>query len=139
MPWARFLADAIVVFHAAWVAFVVVGMAVILVGLAFRWGWVRNFWFRALHLGAIGVVVGETLAGIPCPLTIWESALRRRAGQQSHAGDFVGYWAHRLIFVDAEPWVFTAAYILFGASVLLAFLVGPPRRPRRSTPTAPRK
>ncbi len=135
MPWARVLADVIVVVHAAWVAFVVVGMAVILVGLAMRWGWVRNFWFRVLHLAAIGVVVAETLAGIACPLTVWEGALRRRAGQQSYGGDFIGYWAHRLIFVDLEPWMFTAAYVLFGASVLLAFLVGPPRRPGRSAPT----
>ena len=40
MLWARFLADAIVVFHAAFVAFVVLGMVAIVLGLALRRGWV---------------------------------------------------------------------------------------------------
>ncbi len=49
------LADAIVIIHALFVAFVVFGMAAIVVGLVLRWGWVRNFWFRVLHLAAIGL------------------------------------------------------------------------------------
>ena len=130
MFWARVLADAIVVIHAAFVAFVVLGMAAILVGMALRWGWVRNAWFRVIHLAAIGVVVLESLAGVACPLTTWERALRQRAGQVAYTGDFVGYWAHRLIFFDAEPWVFTLAYVLFGAAVLFAFVLAPPRRRR---------
>ncbi|GAC1471663.1 MAG: hypothetical protein NVSMB9_18070 [Isosphaeraceae bacterium] len=132
MPWPRVLADLIVLFHALFVAFVVLGMAVILLGLACRWEWVRNFWFRVLHLAAIGVVVLETLTGMACPLTTWEGALRRQAGQRTYPGEFIGYWAHRLIFIDAQPWVFTTLYVLFGASVLLAFLVGPPRLPGRA-------
>jgi hypothetical protein len=132
---ARVLADAIVVFHAAFVTFVVLGMAVILVGLACKWDWVRNAWFRVLHLAAIGVVVAESLWGVACPLTTWERTLRQQAGQQAYTGDFVGYWAHRLIFFDAEPWVFTLAYVVFGATVLLTFLAGPPRW-RRPSPTS---
>lgn len=128
MLWARILADAIVVVHAAFVAFVVLGLALILAGLALRWDWVRNFRFRLLHLAAIGVVVAEALAGVACPLTTWEHALRKQAGQQGYTGDFLGYWAHRLIFFHAEPWVFTVGYATFGACVLAAFLIGPPRR-----------
>jgi hypothetical protein len=132
MPWARISADAIAVFHAAYVSFVLFGLFAILLGLAFRWGWVRNFWFRIIHLGMILVVVAEALADIPCPLTFWEGALRRQAGQQAYPGDFIGYWAHRLIFFDAPSWVFTAAYALFGTAVLLTFLLAPPRRPGRA-------
>lgn len=132
MLWARVLADLIVVVHAAYVSFVVFGLVAIVAGLVFRWGWVRNFWFRVVHLGMIGVVVAEALAGIPCPLTVWESNLRRRAGDVTYHGDFIGYWAHRLIFFDAPPWVFTVVYVVFGAAVLLTFLLGPPRRTGRS-------
>ena len=57
--------------------------------------------------------------------------LRRQAGQQSYPGDFIGYWAHRLIFFDAEPWVFTLAYTLFGLLVLGTFVFGPPHWPGR--------
>jgi len=138
MLWSRLLADTIVAAHAAFVAFVILGMAVILVGLILRWRWVRNFWFRVLHLAAIGVVVAEAAAGVACPLTVWEGALRKQAGQLAYPGDFVGYWAHRLIFFQAEPWVFTLLYGLFGASVLIAFIAGPPRRPGRAPDDAPR-
>lgn len=131
MLWTRILADAIVVFHAAFVAFVLFGMLAIVLGLALRRGWVRNFWFRTLHLTAIGVVTALTLAGMMCPLTVLENQLRRQAGQQSYPGDFIGYWAHRLIFFDAEPWVFTVAYTLFGLLVLGTFVFGPPHWPGR--------
>ena len=101
MLWARVLADLIVVFHACYVSFVVFGLAAILAGAVFRWRWVRNFWFRAIHLVMIAIVVGESLAGVPCPLTVWEQQLRKRAGEVSFTGDFIGYWAHRLIFYRA--------------------------------------
>lgn len=131
MPWARMIADLIVVFHAAYVSFVVFGLLLILLGIVFRWGWVRNFWFRALHLAAIGFVVLESLIGMTCPLTDWEKRLRDLSGEGTYTGDFVGYWAHRLIFYDAEPWVFTVLYVSFGLAVLAAFVLAPPRWPGR--------
>jgi hypothetical protein len=140
MTWARLLADLIVVFHASYVSFVVVGLVAILLGIAFRWRWVRNIWFRSIHLATIGIVVAESALGIECPLTVWERQLRRLAGQASYTGDFLGYWAHQLIFYQAAPWVFTLLYFLFGAAVLAAFFVAPPRWRRPVEPgisTAP--
>jgi hypothetical protein len=131
MFWARVLADVVVVIHAFFVAFVLLGMVAIVVGLVLGWGWVRNFWFRGLHLAAIGVVAAQALVGVICPLTILENTLRRQAGQETYPGAFIGYWAHRLIFFQASPRVFTLAYSLFGAAVLGAFLLGPPRWPRK--------
>ncbi len=131
MPWAKLLADFIVVFHATYFSFVVFGLPLTLLGIAFRWGWVRNFWFRSLHLAAIGFVVLEEFVGMTCPLTDWEKQLRRMAGEGSYAGDFIGYWAHRLIFYDAPDWVFTALYIGFGLAVLATFVLAPPRWPGR--------
>jgi hypothetical protein len=137
MPWARLLADVLVVFHATYVSFVVFGLAAILLGVVFRWSWVRNIWFRAIHLIAIGIVVGESLLGVPCPLTVWEAQLRKIAGQTAYTGDFLGHWAHQLIFFRADPWVFTLIYTLFGLAVLVAFFLAPPRRSRRDKPIGP--
>jgi hypothetical protein len=134
MLWARILADLTVVIHATYVSFVVFGLAAILLGVVFRWRWVRNVWFRAIHLTAIGIVVGESLLGIACPLTVWERQLRELAGQSGYAGDFVGYWTHQLIFYRAEPWVFTLVYTLFGLAVLAAFILAPPHRSRHDDP-----
>jgi hypothetical protein len=118
------------------VSFVVLGLVLILLGIALRWSWVRNTWFRAIHLIAITIVVVESAAGIPCPLTVWEHRLRQLAGQAGHQGDFIAYWTHRLIFYRAEPWVFTLVYTLFGVAVLAAFVLAPPGwsgRSRRGT------
>ena len=127
MLWRGVLADLCVVFHAAYVGFVVFGLVAILAGIAFRWNWVRNPWFRSIHIGMIGIVVAEVLAGIPCPLTVWERQLREAAGQVAYPGDFIGYWTHRLLFYRAEPWVFTVIYVTFGLAVLAAFVAAPPR------------
>ena len=135
MLWARVLADALVVLHATYVSFVVFGLAAILMGIVFRWSWVRNIWFRAIHLTAIAIVVGESIMGVPCPLTVWEAQLRKTAGQTSYTGDFLGHWAHQLIFFRADTWVFTLIYTLFGLAVLAAFVVAPPRRSSRRDPS----
>ena len=135
MNWARLLADLIVAFHACYVSFVVIGQVLILAGTALEWKWVRNPAFRVVHLAMIGIVVVESLAGVPCPLTVWEKQLRSRASQATYPGDFLGYWAHRLIFYSAPAWVFTLVYVLFGLIVLMTFLLAPPRWPRRAMST----
>jgi len=53
--------------------------------------------------------------------------LRQRAGQRTLEGDFIAGWVHRLMFFQAEPWVFTTAYVAFGAAVLATLVLAPPR------------
>ena len=124
----RILADAILVFHVLYIAFVVGGQLLIVVGLMFKWSWVRNFWFRILHLAAIWIVVLQAWVGVICPLTDWENALRAKAGQTTYTGGFIQYWLHKLIFFEAEPWVFGVVYTAFGTLVLLTWFYGAPTR-----------
>lgn len=74
--------------------------------------------------------MAETLCGVTCPLTVWEQQLRDLTGQASYRGDFVATWVHDLMFFDADPLVFTLVYCLFGAVVLLSWLLVPPSRRR---------
>jgi hypothetical protein len=127
----RALADGVLVVHALFVAFVVLGQLLIVVGLWRGWAWVRNFRFRVAHLAAIGVVVLQAWLGILCPLTILENALRRRAGDVGYAGSFIQHWLHRLIFYDAATWVFTAVYTAFAALVVATWYFGRPVGPHR--------
>lgn len=122
------LADAVLLVHALFVAFVVIGQLLVLAGLACGWRWVRNRRFRLWHLLAIGVVVLQAWAGVLCPLTILENRLRLQAGEAGYSGSFITHWLHRLIFFDAPPWVFTAAYSAFGALVVATWFWGRPRR-----------
>ena len=117
------LADAILVLHFGVVVFIVGGLIAIWIGAARNWAWVRNFWFRIAHLGAILFVAAEALAGVMCPLTVWEDALR---GRFSDAG-FIERVFHALLFYDLPPWVFTVAYVVFALVVLATFVAVPPR------------
>lgn len=134
----RLLADILVSVHAIFVGFVLAGLPLAHVGRILHWEWTRNFWFRTTHLGAILLVVGLTWARIPCPLTVWENLLRKRAGQAHYPGDCVGYWVHQFLFYDFPPWVLTSAYTLFGLAVLATFWVAPPRWLTRKSPPVAR-
>jgi hypothetical protein len=117
------LADVILALHAAYVAFVVGGLALIWLGIARRWRWVRNFWFRLLHLAAIGLVAAEALIGLACPLTVLEGSLR--SGDHV-AGGFVEHWVHRILFWDFPAWVFTLVYLIFTLLSVLTWRRWPP-------------
>lgn len=121
-------ADLILLTHALFVAFVICGFLLIWIGWLTRWIWVRNWWFRVLHIGAIGVVVLQAWAGRLCPLTVWENRLRAMAGQSAYEESFIRHWVHELLFYDAAPWVFTLLYSIFGLFVLLTWLVVTPAR-----------
>lgn len=120
------LADLILVTHFLFVAFVVGGLAAIWIGAALNWAWIRNFWFRAAHLGAIGFVVAESLVGALCPLTVLEDALRQ--GDRPEAS-FIQRWVSRLLYYDLPERTFTVIYVVFGLIVALtSFYIRPARR-----------
>jgi hypothetical protein len=124
------IADLLVAIHFGWVMFIVFGLLVILLGGALRWRFVRNFWFRAIHLAMIMIVVFEAVFGILCPLTVWEYELRVAAGQQDVTDmPFVARLIHLLIFFEFPPIVFTIAYCLFGIAVLISWPLIPPILP----------
>lgn len=114
-------ADTLLAVHTLFVGFVVAGLILVLLGGVLGWPWVRHPWFRLAHLGAIGFVVAQAWAGQICPLTLWENALRRRAGDMGYEGSFVGYWLQQLLYYEAPHWVFVSAYSLFGLLVLASW------------------
>lgn len=121
-------ADIILLVHFAFVLFVVGGLALIWVGHAAGWPWVRNGWFRAAHLAAIVFVAGEALLGVACPLTVWEDALRQNAGGNAAHTSFIARWVHRVMFYRAPEWVFTLIYCVFALVVAATYWKIPPRR-----------
>ena len=120
-------ADAVLGLHAAFVLFVVVGQALIVIGWWRGWRWTRCPWFRVTHLAAIGFVMLETWLGIPCPLTLLENELRERAGQM-YQTSFVAHWAQELLYYSAPAWTFTTLYTVFAFVVVACFVLYPPQR-----------
>jgi hypothetical protein len=120
----QLLADLILVVHFAFVVFVVGSLPLIWLGTLAGWNWVRNFMFRSLHLAAILFVTAEAVAGIWCPLTLWEDALRGTTTDKS----FIARWIHTVLYYDLPPAVFTLAYVAFSTLVGVTWWRVPPRR-----------
>ena len=78
----RVAADLVVVVHAAFVVFVILGGLVVA-------RWPRMAW---LHLPAVAWGVVIELAGWICPLTPLENYLRERAGSSAYQGDFIEHY-----------------------------------------------
>jgi hypothetical protein len=128
---AHWLADALLALHVGIVAFVALGTLLILLGGWRGWPWVRDFRFRAVHLGLMVFIALQAWLGRICPLTVWEQALRNRAGQATYGESFMQHWLSRLIFFDAPWWVFVAAYSAFAALVAACWWWVRPRRASR--------
>lgn len=127
-------ADLLLFSHVLFVAFVVLGLALILIGKLFDWTWVRNPWFRTTHLAAISIVVLQSWAGLICPLTTWEMSLRERAGDAVYSGSFISHWLESLLYYQAPAWMFAVCYTVFAIAVAASwFWVRPRSFDRRST------
>ena len=121
-------ADALLLLHVLFVAFVVFGLVLVFVGKALAWSWVRNPWFRLTHLIAIGVVVVQSWLGVICPFTTIEMALRSQAGDTGYAGSFISHWLETILYYQAPPWVFVGGYTTFGMVAAASYFWVRPRR-----------
>jgi len=122
------MADVLLVVHFLIAAFIVAGLVLVWVGAALGWRWVRDPWFRYLHLGAIAFVAAEALLGVMCPLTVLEDMLRGRVPAES----FTSRWIGALLYYRAPEWVFTVAYLAWTTATLLTLRWVPPRALRRA-------
>ena len=84
----RLAADAVLVFHLAFIVFALLGGL-----LAIRWRWM--VW---LHLPAAGWGFFVEVTGRICPLTPLETMLREQAGSSGFSGGFVAHYLVPLIY-----------------------------------------
>lgn len=105
------LADAVIVFHLLFIAFVVAGGLLVI-------RWPRVVW---VHLPAAlwGAVV--ELAGWICPLTPLENHLRLLGGESAYSGDFIVQYLVPVIY-PAHLTV-SIQYILGGVVILANLMV----------------
>ena len=84
----RILADVVLLVHLGFVLFVVLG------------GWLVLRWRRLAWLHVPAAVWGALLelAGLTCPLTPLENALRQLAGERAYAGGFIEHYLVSILY-----------------------------------------
>ena len=120
-------ADVILFLHVFVVVFNVLGLVLIFLGYILKWSWVRNPWFRVVHIVIIGVVMIQSWIGVTCPFTSLEMALRSKAGVEVYSGTFISHWLESILYYQASPWVFVIIYTVFGALVVVSWFMVRPR------------
>ncbi|HQR47999.1 MAG TPA: DUF2784 domain-containing protein [Steroidobacteraceae bacterium] len=102
----RLLADLVLLLHAAFVLFVVLGALLVL-------RWPRVAW---AHVPAALWGACIEFAGWICPLTPLENHWRRLAGEEGYAGGFVEHYVFPVLYPDGLT---RNAQLVLGALVLL--------------------
>jgi hypothetical protein len=107
----RLSADAVLVLHFAFIAFVIFGAV-----FALRWRWIV-----IAHLPAAAWGFFVELTGRVCPLTYAENNLRNRAGQAGYTQGFIEHYLLPVIY----PAGLTRSiqFVLAGAVVLVNVLI----------------
>ncbi len=98
-------ADALLVLHALFVLFVVLGSALVL-----RWPKMAY-----LHVPCVLWGAGIEFAGAICPLTPWEQRLRLAAGEAGYSGGFIEHYLLPLIY---PPGLTYTVQLVLGGAVL---------------------
>jgi hypothetical protein len=116
----RFLADAVVVVHFAFVVFIAVG------GLL-AWRWPRILW---LHVPAVAWGVGIVAVGYECPLTPLEQWLRRLGGEHPSNTGFIDRYVEGVVY----PERYTPHLRALAAALIIIGWTGAALRLRHPTP-----
>lgn len=112
-------ADALLVLHFLWIFFLILGLPL---GLYFRLAWLRT-----LHAAGLILALALQLAGLLCPLTIWEESLRLREDPGfSYRGSFIITQMEKLVY---PGWIsldtVAALTALLALATLLSFIFRP--------------
>ena len=125
-------ADLILLAHVGVILFVLLTPLAVLL-----WRQRASHWWRLriMHLLLTAYIALQAVLGVECPLTTWERSLREGGDQLVYQQGFIAEWLHRLIFFDAQPWVFTLIYLAWFGIVAAGFYWIPLLR-RRSAAAA---
>ncbi|MGI9120754.1 MAG: DUF2784 domain-containing protein [Acidimicrobiales bacterium] len=86
----RLTADAVVLLHLAYLAFLIGGSLL-------AWRWPRLVW---LHVPSLAWGLVSITVGLECPLTVVENHFRRLAGQQGYTGGFIDHYIEGVVYPE---------------------------------------
>jgi hypothetical protein len=121
------IAQAILAVHMLAALFIIAGVILIPAGMTRHWAFIDIIWWRAVHVGALGIVAGQRLLGQTCFLSVWEEHFRNIARHGPYAMPLVHAIGYKLVHWPL-PFPFTTM-LYTGALlyVLVLWWIRPPR------------
>ena len=114
--------EIILLLHLLIFLFITFSFILIPIGYFQKWEWVKNKYYRSIHLILMGIVSIETILGFMCPLTILENYFRDDIKVDNKLTEI----AHQILYWDLPNYQFIILYILsFSYLIFLWFFFKP--------------
>ena len=100
--------EIVLFFHFCIFLFMILSFFLIPLGYYQKWEWVKNKYYRLIHLVLMGIIVIETILGFMCPLTILENFLRNDIEINNKITQII----HQIMYWDLQTYQFIILYLL---------------------------
>ena len=100
--------EIVLLFHFCIFLFMVLSFFLIPLGYYQKWEWVKNKYYRLIHLVVMGIIFIETILGFMCPLTILENFLRN----DIEINNIITQIIHQIMYWDLPSYQFIILYLL---------------------------
>ena len=102
------LSEIVLLLHFSIFLFMILSFILIPYGYYKNWEWVKNIYFRSIHLILMGIILIETILGFMCPLTILENFLRANKKIDNIFSKII----HQIMYWDFTNYQFIILYLL---------------------------
>ena len=114
--------EIVLFFHFFIFLFITFSFFLIPFGYFQKWEWVKNKYYRLIHLVLMGIILIETILGFMCPLTILENFLRNNIEVDNNLTQII----HQIMYWNLPNYQFIILYILsFSYLIFLWFFFKP--------------
>ena len=100
--------EIVLLFHFCIFLFIILSFFFIPFGYYQKWEWVKNKYYRLIHLVLMGFIFVETILGFMCPLTVLENFLRNNIGINYKITQII----HQIMYWDLPTYQFIILYLL---------------------------
>ena len=100
--------EIVLLFHFCIFLFMILSFFLIPIGYYQKWKWVKNKYYRLIHLILMGIIFIETTLGFMCPLTTLENFLRN----DTEINNKITQIIHQIMYWDLPTYQFIILYLL---------------------------
>ena len=122
------LSEIVLLLHFSIFLFMILSFILIPYGYFKKWEWVKNIYFRSIHLILMGIILIETILGFMCPLTILENFLRA----DKKIDNIFSKIIHQIMYWDLTNYQFIILYLLSLSYIIFLWLYFRPNQKKSS-------